>query len=102
MANLEFRKFLNFLGFIATIIIAATLLISFIVSLFQESKGIPLFQVKDIISALTMVATVIAFFVTIVGGFMYARSKRNVWFMLAQTGSTIIILASIIVGALVK
>ena len=102
MANLEFRRAINFLGFIATMIIATALVISFIISIFQENKGISIFQVKDVISALTLVSMVIAYFVTIVGGFTYARSKRNVWFMVAQVVATIVIILSVILGAVIK
>ena len=102
MANLEFRRVMNFLGFVATMLIALALVISLIVSLFQETKGIPGFQITDVVSALTVFSCILAYFITTVSGFFYARSKRNVGFMVAQVLGTIIILVSIILGAVLQ
>lgn len=99
MANLEFKKALNFMGFVATMCIAVALIISLIISLFGEQKGIPGFQIHDVISAFTFIANVLAYFITIVAGFYYARSKRNVWFMVAQTVGTLLIIVAVITGA---
>ena len=102
MANLEFKKAINFMGFLATMLIAVALLISLIVSLFQANKGIPIFQITDVISAFTFFSSVLAYFITIVAGFYYVKTKRNVWFMILQILGTVIILAAIIIGAFVR
>ncbi len=102
MANLELRRTLNFLGFVSTMLIAGALVISLIVSLFQESKGIPIFQITDVVSALTFFASLIAYLITIVAGFSYVRSKRNISFTIAQIIGTVIIIIAIIVGAIIK
>lgn len=99
MANLEFKRALNFMGFVATMLIAGALVISLLVSVFSTTKGIPGFQIFDVVSAFTFFANILAYFITIVSGFYYAKSKRNVWFMVAQVIGTIIILTAVILGA---
>ncbi len=100
MANLEFKKALNFMGFVATMCIAIALIISLIISLFDGSGGgIPGFQINDVVSAFTFFANILAYFITIVAGFYYAKSKRNVWFMILQIIGTILIIAAVITGA---
>ncbi len=102
MANLEFKRAINFMGFLATMLIAVALLISLIVSLFQAEKGIPFFQINDMISAFTFFSSVLAYFITVVAGFFYVKTKRNPWFMVLQVLGTVIILAAIIVGAFIR
>ncbi len=99
MANLEFKRALNFMGFVATMCIAVALVISLIISLFGETKGIPGFQINDVVSAFTFIANVLAYFITIIAGFYYAKSKRNVWFMVLQVIGTVLIIAAVITGA---
>ncbi len=99
MANLEFKRALNFMGFIATMCIAVALVICLIISLFGETKGIPGFQIYDVVSAFTFFANILAYFITIVSGFFYARSKRNIWFMIAQIIGTVLIIVAVITGA---
>ena len=99
MASLEFKKALNFMGFVATICIAIALIISLIISLFGETKGIPGFQIHDVVSAFTFIANILAYFITVISGFYYANSKRNVWFMVVQIIGTILIIAAVITGA---
>ncbi|MBQ7976995.1 MAG: hypothetical protein IJ301_00125 [Clostridia bacterium] len=99
MANLEFKRALNFMGFVATMCIAVALVISLIISLFGGTGGIPGFQITNVMTAFTFIANVLAYFITIVAGFYYARSKRSVWFTVAQVIGTILILVAVITGA---
>lgn len=101
MANLEFKRALNFMGFVATMCIAVALIISLIVSLFGETKGIPGFRIYDVISAFTFFANILAYFITIISGFYYAKSKRSAWFMVAQVLGTLLIIVAVITGAII-
>ncbi len=99
MANLELRKFINFLGYIATMLIALALAISLLVSLLDKgSGGIPMFNIVDVVSALTCIASIIAFLVTIICGFLYAKSKRNHVFIITQTIATMLIVLSMVLA----
>ena len=99
MANLEFKRAINFMGFLSTMLIAMALLISLILSLFGIGGGASVFRITDVISAFTFFANVLAYFITIVAGFYYVKTKRNRLFMVLQVVGTIIILASVIYGA---
>jgi len=100
MANLEFKRVLNCLGFVATMAIACALAVTCIFSLVDDSGKFTVFQIKDLTSGIVFVANVIAYFITIVAGFYYCLSKRSPAFMVAQVVCTIMILAAIIVGAI--
>ena len=99
MANLEFKRVLNCLGFAATIIIACALAATCVISLFSESVKLTIFQISDLTSGIAFVANVLAYFITIVSGFYYCLSKRSPWYMVLQVIATISILAAVIIGA---
>ena len=101
MANLEFKRALNFMGFVATMLIAAALIVSIVVSLINGdgAYNIPNFPINNVESAFSFFANILAYFITIVAGFYYVKSKRNVWFMVAQIVGTLIILTAVILGA---
>ncbi len=100
MANLEFKRLLNCLGFIATMAIACALATSCVISLLDDSVTMTIFRISDITAGVVFVANILAYFITIVAGFYYCLSKRSRWFMAFQIIATIIILASVIVGAI--
>ena len=100
MANLEFRRVLNCLGFVATMAIACALASICVISLVNDSVKFTVFQISDLTSGFIFVANVLAYFITVVAGFYYCLSKRSPWFMVAQIIGTIMILAAIIVGAI--
>lgn len=101
VANLEFKRALNFMGFVATICIAVALIISLIASAISGDGGsIPNFQISDLATAFAFIANILAYFITIVSGFYYAKSKRNAWFMVIQIIGTLVIIAAVIVGAI--
>ena len=101
MANLEFKRALNFMGFVATMLIAVALVVSLLVSLISGNGvyNIPNFEINNVQSAFSFFANILAYFITIISGFYYAKSKRNVWFMVAQVVCTLIIITAVIVGA---
>lgn len=99
MANLEFKRAINFMGFLATMLIALALIISLIVSLFQSGGGIMIFKITDVVSALVFFSSILAYFITIVAGFFYVKTKSNRWYLALQIIGTICITAAVIVGA---
>lgn len=99
MANLEFKRAINFMGFLATMLIALALVISLIVSLFQNGNGIEIFKIKDVVSALVFFSSILAYFITIVAGFFYVKTKSNRWYLALQIVGTVCITVAVIVGA---
>ncbi len=99
MANLEFKRAINFMGFLATMLIALALVISLIVSLFQSGSGILIFKITDVVSALVFFSSILAYFITIVAGFYYVKTKSNRWFLALQIIGTVFIIAAVIIGA---
>ncbi len=102
MASLEFKRVLNFMGFVATMCIAFALVIAFIAHLISpEANPILNFKIDGLASAFSVIANVFAYFITIVAGFCYARSKRNIWFLIAQIIGMILIVVAFVVGAII-
>lgn len=99
MSNLQFKRVLNFMGFLATMLIAVALVISLLVSIFQHGSGIAIFKIYDFVSALIFCSSILAYFITIIAGFSYVKTKSNRWFMALQIIGTILIVAAIVVGA---
>ena len=102
MANYEFRKKINIVGFIATIAIAVAILIVFLVNWISTgvfTAGIAGLKLSGgLPGILTYVANVCAYFVSIVAGFYFVRSKRSPWFMVVQVVATLIIAFVVIMG----
>ncbi len=99
MAKYEFRKILNLLGFIATVLIALSILIASIINWVQVgtfSAGLDGLKISNFQTGLVFVANVFAYFLACVGGFAYVRSKRSVWYAIVQVIAIIIILFVVI------
>ena len=96
MAKYESRRTLNFLGFLATVLIALAILIAGIVSWINSGHfgmGLPGLSFRNgVPSALVCIANILAYILAMVGGFAYAKSKRNVAYMVIQIVSVVIIL----------
>lgn len=99
MAKYEFRKVLNLLGFVATLLIALAILIASIINWVQSgtfSAGLAGLQISNFQTGLVFVANIFAYFLACVGGFAYARSKRSVWYVIIQVIAVAIILFVVI------
>ena len=99
MANYEFRRFVNMLGFVASILIALASLIAMIVALAMgQVMQLPGLVLNGVIGIIMALANMIAYFIVLVAGYSYARSKRSAWYMVAQVISTLVILVMIILS----
>lgn len=99
MAKYESRRTLNFLGFMATILIAVAILIAGIVAWIKSGHfgmSLPGLSFSNVPSALICVANICAYILAMIAGFAYARSKRNITYMIIQIIAVVIILFVII------
>jgi len=100
MANYDFRRFMNMLGFVASMLISVALLVALFVSLASgDSAGIiiPGFEFGGIIADIVLIANAIAYIMVLIAGFNYAKSKRSVWYMVAQVVATLVIIVLLVV-----
>lgn len=99
MANYGMRRMLNCLGFIATMLIGVAMLLAMIVNGVSGGTiaGLNL-RGASIASVIVFVANIFAYFITIIAGFSYARSKRSAWFMVAQIVATLTIVVLVILS----
>jgi len=97
MANYGLRKVLNFLGFVATMLISIALILALIVN-GASGGGIAGLNLRGATPAsiIVFVANVFAYFITIIAGFNYARSKRSFLYMLAQIVATLVIVILVV------
>lgn len=99
MAKYELRRALNFLGFLATILIAIAILVAGILGWIQNgtfNPSIAGLSFTSIQSGMIFVANFFAYFLAAIAGFSYAKSKRSIWYMVVQIIAVIIILFVII------
>ena len=85
MAKYEGKKILKLLGFWVTVLIAAAILIAGIVAWIQNGRftlQIPGFGFHSVQTALVCVANILAYFICMIVGFSYAKSKRNVAYII--------------------
>lgn len=83
----ESKKILHFLGFIVTISISVAILIAGIVSWVQKGQftlSIPGFGFSNLQTAFVCIANILAYFVCMIVGFLYAKSKRNIAFIIVD------------------
>lgn len=96
MAKYENRRVFNFLGFIATVLIASAILIAGIVTWIQNGHfgmSLPGLTFRNgVPQALICVANILAYIMAMIGGFAYAKSKRNITFLIVQIVCVVIIL----------
>lgn len=79
----RWRHFVNFLAYIAVIMIGVALALSFILS----KVGIS----STIVDSISKVAYALACVIVCIASFYYARSKRNAWFFILWIISTVLI-----------
>jgi len=99
MAKYEFRRSLNFLGFLATILIAIAILIAGIMGWIQNgtfNPSIAGLSFTSIQSGIIFIANFFAYLLAAVAGFSYAKSKRSIWYMVIQIIAVVIIVFVII------
>ena len=97
MANYGLRMVLNFLGFIATMLIGIAMILAMIVN-GVNGGTITGLNLRGATAAeiIVFVANIFAYFITIIAGFSYARSKRSVGFMIAQIVVVLVVLCNVI------
>ena len=102
MANYNMRRMLNFFGFIATILISIARVLAMIVNGVSGGTiaGLNL-RGASIASIIVFVANIFAYFITIIAGFSYARSKRSAWFMITQIVATFVIVVLLILSNII-
>jgi len=97
---LERKRPLNLVGFIVTILIAAAILIAGIVSWIQNGNfgmSLPGLSFKNgVPSSLVCIANILAYLLAIITGLSYAKSRRNVAFLILQIIASVIIVFVII------
>lgn len=102
MANYGFRRVLNFMGFVATILIGVAMAIAMIVN---GASGVSIAGLNlrgaTVASIIVFIANIFAYFITIVAGFAYARSKRSAWFMIAQIIATLVIVVLMVLSNII-
>lgn len=82
------KAFVNFLAYIAIMMVAVALILGFILSKVGANS--------TVIDAMNIIAQVIAYAITGVFAFYYAKSKRNIWFMVAYVIAIILIIIFVI------
>lgn len=97
MANYGLRKVLNFLGFVATMLISVAMILALIVN-GASGGGIAGLNLRGATPAniIVFIANVFAYFITIIAGFSYAKSKRSLWYMIAQIVATLVIVVLVV------
>ena len=102
MANYGVRKALNFLGFLATMLIGIAMILAMIVNGVNGGTiaGLNL-RGATIASIIVFIGNIFAYLITIIAGFSYARSKRSAWFMIAQIIATIVIVVLLVLSNII-
>lgn len=86
--NVSVRSVLNFLSYVAVFCIGVALILQFI---FQKVGG-----GGSIASAFQMVAQCLAYSVVSIYAFFFARTKRNIWYLICWLIAVILIIIFII------
>ena len=97
MANYGLRKVLTFLGFVATLLIGVAMILAMIVHGADGGTiaGLNL-RGASVSTVIVFVANIFAYFITISAGFSYAKSKRSMWYMIAQIVATLVIVVLLV------
>lgn len=101
MAKYEGKKLFHFLGFLATILIALAILIAGIVNLIkfgQFTLGMSGLSFYNFQSALVCIANILAYFICMCVGFLYAKSKRNIAYLIIDIIAITIIIVVIVLN----
>lgn len=85
MSKFSFRSFANLMAYIAVVLVGAALLIQAVL------KG------NQVAAAFKMVADVIAYVMLAISSFSYAKSRRNVVFIIIWIVAVVLIVVSYII-----
>ena len=85
MADFNWKKIVNLLAYIALVAVAVALILTKLISSSQISN------------ALSVIASCIAYLITAIAAFAYARSKRSPWVMIVYVVSVILVVVFMIV-----
>lgn len=85
MANKDFKGIINFFAFVAIALVGVALLLANI-----GLNG-------NISSALTLVANLLAYFITAIAGFYFVKNKNNVWYWVIYAVAIVLIVISYII-----
>lgn len=77
--NAKFKQFLSFLSYVAVMLIGLSLAIGYI------------FKGGAINEALRLIATIISYVIVSASSLFYARSKRNIWYIVAWIVAVVLI-----------
>ena len=86
MAKNNWNKVFDFIAFVGLCLVAVVLVLQNIL----KANG-------DVVNALRLIGSCIAYLVTAVSAFFYVRSKRNVWWYVAYAVAVVLIIVFIIV-----
>jgi len=98
--GIRYKRPLNLIGFIVTILIATAILIAGIVAWIQSGHfgmSLPGLSFRNGLTAsLVCVANMLAYLLAIITGLSYARSIRNITYLILQVIASVIIVFVII------
>ena len=83
------KQVVNFLAYLAIVLIGATLLLNFILGKLGVSA--------QVVDATALVAQCLAYVITAIFAFLYAKSKKNFGFMIAYVVAVVLIIIMIVV-----
>ena len=83
--SINWKGFINFLAYCGLVLIGLTLLLNTI------------FKDGEITRALSLIANVIAYILVSISAFYYAKSKRNMWFLIVWIVAVVLIVVFYIV-----
>ena len=99
MGKYESKKVFNFLGFLVTILIAVAILITGIYLWINNGRftlQIPGFGFGSVQAAIMCIANMLAYFMCMIVGFNYARSKRSPVFVIIDIIAIVFIVVVVV------
>ncbi len=77
------KGFVNFLAYLAIMLIAVALIVQYVLNAFEVSS--------NVVSAMNTIAQFIAYAITAVFAFYFAKSRRSIGYMIAYVVAVILI-----------
>lgn len=88
--NMKGKGFVNFLAYCAIVLIALALVLEFVLGKFGVSSTVT--------GAMSLIAEVIAYALTAVFAFYFAKSRRNIGYIIAYIIAVILIIVFLFLG----